>query len=158
MVGSRRLELPTSSVSRKRSNQLSYEPTESMTYEFTEEIRAFLQEKRFLQNVSPKTILLYDACFKAFPELEEPAIKRRVIKRRVVEMRTAGLSPVAVNTYLRHIKTFWLWKGLKWSLPWLKKEQKILGTLSSEQIGLLLRLAPSGKNDRRATLAIILNM
>jgi hypothetical protein len=27
MVGSRRLELPTSSVSRKRSNQLSYEPT-----------------------------------------------------------------------------------------------------------------------------------
>ncbi len=26
MVGSRRLELPTSSVSRKRSNQLSYEP------------------------------------------------------------------------------------------------------------------------------------
>jgi hypothetical protein len=27
VVGSRRLELPTSSVSRKRSNQLSYEPT-----------------------------------------------------------------------------------------------------------------------------------
>ena len=27
MVGSSRLELPTSSVSRKRSNQLSYEPT-----------------------------------------------------------------------------------------------------------------------------------
>ena len=31
MVGSRRLELPTSSVSRKRSNQLSYEPTKAGT-------------------------------------------------------------------------------------------------------------------------------
>jgi hypothetical protein len=32
MVGSRRLELPTSSVSRKRSNQLSYEPTSEVQY------------------------------------------------------------------------------------------------------------------------------
>ena len=31
MVGSRELESPTSSVSRKRSNQLSYEPVKSTT-------------------------------------------------------------------------------------------------------------------------------
>jgi hypothetical protein len=38
MVGSRRLELPTSSVSRKRSNQLSYEPMKSTSYTDTNEI------------------------------------------------------------------------------------------------------------------------
>ena len=35
MVGSRRLELPTSSVSRKRSNQLSYEPTNGGKAQYT---------------------------------------------------------------------------------------------------------------------------
>ena len=35
MVGSRRLELPTSSVSRKRSNQLSYEPTTGGNFQYT---------------------------------------------------------------------------------------------------------------------------
>jgi len=122
-----------------------------MTYEYSEEIRAFLQEKRYLQNVSPKTILLYESCFKSFPALDEPAIRNRV-----VEMRTAGLSPVTVNTYLRHIKTFFLWKGLKWSLPWLKEEQKIIATLTPEQIRRLAAFKPKGINQTRTHTSALL--
>ena len=37
-----------------------------MTCVLNGEIRAFLQEKLYLQNVSPRTIILYESCFKAF--------------------------------------------------------------------------------------------
>ncbi len=41
-----------------------------MTYSFTDEIRAFLQEKKYLQNVSPETIILYETSFKRFRDCD----------------------------------------------------------------------------------------
>ena len=118
-----------------------------MTYEQTDEIRAFLQEKLYLQNVSPRTIILYESCFKAFAGAVDTP---EVAKERVVALRERGVSPVTVNTYLRHIKCFYLWKGKEWKIPWLKEEQKILATFRPEQVKALLSFNATGINLTRA--------
>lgn len=124
-----------------------------MTYEFSEQIRAFLQEKKYLENVSNHTIVLYETSFKKFynaiNSLED-------IKKRVVELREAGKdNPVSVNTYLRHIKCFYLWQGKEWKLPWLKEEAKLIQTLSADSVSTLLRHKPKGRNLTRAHLVAL---
>ena len=127
-----------------------------MTYEFNDEIRAFLQEKLYLQNVSPRTIILYESCFKAFDGATE---NLDVVKDRVVQLRSRGVSPVTVNTYLRHIKCFYRWKGMEWKLPWLKEEQKILPTFNAQQVQGVLNSRPKTKNEFRlhALLCLLLD-
>ena len=51
-----------------------------MTYSFTDEIRAFLQEKKYLQNVSPETIILYETSFKRFRDCDTLRASRFVEK------------------------------------------------------------------------------
>jgi integrase/recombinase XerD len=123
-----------------------------MGYEFSEEIRAFLQEKRYLQNISPKTITLYESCFKAFNGATDSI---EDVKERIVVLRTRNVSPVTVNTYLRHIKCFYKWKGKDWKIPWLKEEQKILQTFSPEHIKKFLSYTPSRKLGERRIHALV---
>ena len=52
----------------------------------------------------------------------------KVVKERVVALRERGCNPVTVNTYLRHIESFYLWQEKEWKIPWLKEEQKILAS------------------------------
>jgi integrase len=70
-------------------------------------------------------------------------------------LRERGVSPVTVNTYLRHIKCFYLWKGTKWELPWLKEERKVLQTLSETQVKALVAFKPTGTNATRAHVAAL---
>lgn len=123
-----------------------------MTYEKTDEIRAFLQEKRYLQNVSSQTIVLYESCFKAFAGATDSI---EVVKERVVALRERGVSPVTVNTYLRHIKCFYLWQGKEWKIPWLKEETKILETLSADHVSSLIRYKAVGTNLLRAHMVAL---
>lgn len=119
----------------------------------SDEIRAFLQEKRFLENISPRTIILYESSFKAFEGAIESLDE---VKKRVVELRTRGVSFVTVNTYLRDIKYFYLWRQLEWKLPWLKEDRKALSTLSPEAVRLVTDFKPAvGANHRRAHLVAL---
>jgi len=122
-----------------------------MTYSFTDEIRAFLQEKKYLQNVSSETIILYETSFKGFRDCDT----LDQIKVRVVELRQRGLKPVTVNTYLRHMKTFFRWKGLEWKMPWLKEEQTILITFTPEQVTRIINGKTVGRNETRARMVAL---
>ncbi|HXJ42490.1 MAG TPA: tyrosine-type recombinase/integrase [Bryobacteraceae bacterium] len=67
------------------------------------------------------------------------------------------MSPVSVNTYLRHIKSFYLWQGKSWKLDRLREEQKILATFTRDQVRQLMAYRPTGVNMTRAwTVAAIL--
>jgi hypothetical protein len=73
----------------------------------------------------------------------------------VIQLRNKGISPVTINTYLRHIKTFYLWKKKDWTLPWLKEEQKILTTFSAEAVRSFISWKPAKRGERRLkTLAL----
>lgn len=106
----------------------------------------FLKEKKYLQNVSPRTIELYAYSFQAFAGALD---SEEQIKQRVCEMRDRGLSPVTVNTYLRHLKCYYLWQKKPWTIPALKEKQTILATFSSEQIKRVIYWKPVRRGHAR---------
>jgi hypothetical protein len=85
-------------------------------------VERFLQERKYLLNVSPKTLEIYKYSFLAFAGALN-SIEQ--VKARIVELRKKNLSPVTVNTYVRHVKSLYLWQGKEFNLKPLKEEQKI---------------------------------
>jgi site-specific recombinase XerD len=66
-----------------------------------------------------------------------------------VELRQRGLKPVSVNTYMRCVKAYFQWKGAPLKFPSLKEEQKIIATLSPQQVARILNYRPVGKTQSR---------
>ena len=122
-----------------------------MVYETEEAIRAsvqqFVQERKYLTNVSPKTLLFYQCSFRAF---EGSLRTAEAIKARIVDLRARGLNPISINTYLTCIQAYCTWRGEAVRFPHLKTEQKVLNTFSPEQVGRLVRFKPKGRNLTRA--------
>ena len=66
----------------------------------------FKQERKYLKNVTPKTLAWYDHSFKTF----EGALGGKVpLTARITELRERGVSPVSINTYLRCINAYFRW-------------------------------------------------
>jgi len=110
-----------------------------MTYEKSSNFRGtaeFIHERRYLQNVTTKTIDWYGQSFRAF---EGCLDSLEALKTRITEMRMRGVSATSVNTYLRCIGAFWKWQGRDWKVPRLKQEQKVLATLTSAQVSALIK-------------------
>jgi hypothetical protein len=99
----------------------------------------FITELKYIRNVSPKTLGLYGWAFKAF---EGALDSKEAVIRRV--------STVTVNTYLRCINAYFNWQhqeaivGERIRIPKLKEEQKVLSTLSPNQIATLISFKSRG--------------
>jgi site-specific recombinase XerD len=122
-----------------------------MTYENSEPIRAlvqqFINERKYLLNVTPKTIIWHGCGFKAFAGALDSL---EAAKQRVGELRERNVSSITVNSYLRCINAFWTWQEKDWKIRRLKEEQKILQTLSADSIRSLINWKPRGVNQIRA--------
>lgn len=127
----------------------------------------FVRERRYLKNVTTKTLIWYESSFRAFqPELEsvefeeqlKPAIKLGIV--RLLDERK--ISPVSVNVHLRFINAFFRWlkdegharQAIRVSL--LKTEKKVLTILTDGQIRAIVQYHPMGRNDRRAHVLALL--
>jgi len=125
-----------------------------MTCSNSEAIRAlvqqFISERKYLLNVTPKTIIWYGCGFKAFAGAVDSL---EAAKRRVGELRERGISSITVNSYLRCINAFWKWHGKDWKIRRLKEEQQILATFSAEHIHRFVHWKPVGRNQTRLTLS-----
>src|ERR1035441_8199334 len=117
-----------------------------MTYDVSEPtialVHQFISERKYLLNVTPKTIIWYDCGFKAFDGALDSL---DAAKRRVGELRERGVSSITVNSYLRCINAFWKWQGKDWKILRLKEEQQILATFSAEQVQTLLKFRQIGR-------------
>ena len=109
-------------------------------------VSEFIQERRYLKNVTPKTLAWYQDSFKAFNGALE---SEPDIKRRIVELRSRGVSAISVNSWLRCINAYLNWTSAGIKIPRLKEEQKILATLTPEQMNRLLAFKPKGVNQTR---------
>ena len=122
-----------------------------MTCSNSETIRALVQqfigERKYLLNVTPKTIIWYGCGFKAF---EGALDSLEAAKLRVAELQEGKISSITVNSYLRCINAFWKWQGKDWKIRRLKEEQRILATFTPEQIHRLVHWKPIGRNQTRA--------
>ena len=119
----------------------------------------FTLERKYLKNVTPRTLAWYAYSFKAF----EGAIGSKAeIVTRISELRNRGVKPISINCYLRCINAYFRWLHQEHNremlkIPRLKEEQKILATLTPEHVNRLLQFRPKGRNLMRAhTLTLLL--
>jgi len=113
----------------------------------------FLNERRYLKNVTPDTIDWYETAFKAFRRTlsnDAPPITKSSLQSFVVKMRQRDVKPVSVNTYIKALNAFCRWLheeghlAERLELPLLKLEKRVVQTLTDEQMTALLARKPKG--------------
>lgn len=117
-------------------------------------IETFVKEKRFLKNVTPKTVRFYYQSLNTFTrmigDVRPSELSRAVLNECVVRMRASGLSPVSCNTYISGINSFltWLYENEYTSqhlkIKELKTERRVIQTFRDEHIRAILTFKPRG--------------
>lgn len=109
----------------------------------------FVKERRFLDNVTDKTIQWYWQSWKAYKRtVGTETIDKLVLIEFVVKLRESGISVTSVNVYTRAINSFlsWLYEGRHTAdhlkIKQIKEDKKIIQTLSDQQIKALLSWKP----------------
>jgi integrase/recombinase XerD len=126
----------------------------------------FIQERRYLKNVSPSTVSWYTHALKWLPS-ETPT--QEELKDAVMRMRERGLKETGCNSAIRAINAYLHWQSIGGDrkcgpgcqhlrVPQLKEPQLILPTLTAAQITLLVNWKPKAKNfyQRRLHLLTLL--
>jgi len=112
----------------------------------------FIQERTYFKNVTPKTVDWYRQSFHAFDGAMD---SRASIGDRIGKLRTAGVSAISVNTYLRAVNAYFRWGHSEGHLPELiripklNEEDKILATLTPEHVQRVIGFRPRGKYQQR---------
>jgi site-specific recombinase XerD len=112
----------------------------------------FIQERKYLLAVTPKTVIWYGCGFKAFEGALE---SKETVNRRIAQLSERGVKPITINSYLRCINAYFMWLHKEHGkdsikIPRLKEEQKILATFSAQQIHRLIHWKPIKRNETRA--------
>jgi len=112
----------------------------------------FLQEKRYLENVSQHTIAFYKQSFKAF-NLQEPLTQSQ-LNGRVIQLLEKGMSTNGCDAYIRGINSFLSWlnenelvKNLR--VKRLKIRKRVFKTLTDQQLKAFLSFKPRTFFDHR---------
>lgn len=128
---------------------------------------SFLDERRFMKNVTPATLAYYHGVQRVWlpllPETVADLSKPTLLQGIKSQLEGGKLSAISINTYLRGLNAFLKWlhteayipKPLK--VPALKTEQKIKPVFSEEQVRTVFFHKPHEMWERRVqALAVLL--
>jgi integrase/recombinase XerD len=110
----------------------------------------FCKERKYLSNVSPRTLEWYGQAWKAWKKYGPDA------KQFVVNARSAGVSVPTINCYSRALNAYFKWADLGFKIPRLKEERKILPVFTTEQVGKLVAFRPRTFTRRRLYTLVLL--
>jgi len=113
----------------------------------------FLKERRYLKNVSPRTIEWYEQSFR-WLAIANPT--QADITDLVVKMREAGLSPTSCNARLRAIAAYLNWSGSTVRVQKLKEPIRVLPMFKIEDIAKLAKWKPQTAFLRRVQLLTLM--
>jgi integrase/recombinase XerD len=123
--------------------------------------KEYIREKRYLQNVTNKTISTYEQAWKRFTGLNLELTKSG-IKEFVIKLREAGLSPGGINTYCRSMNSFLTWLHTNEHLPeplkikLLKEEKRVLKTFTEAQLKAIINFKPRTPAEKRLHCLLLL--
>ena len=102
----------------------------------------FIKERKYLLNVSPRTIEWYQESFKwlGIPNPNEAELKAFVIR-----MRERGLKASSCNNRVCAVNAYLKWLGSSLRIPYLKEEQCVPPTFSLADITKLATWKPKGR-------------
>lgn len=113
---------------------------------FTSPVLRFIEDRKFLKNVTTATLSWYEDAFKHF----EGCSTQDDYQARIVALRTRGVRAISVNSWLTAINAYLHWSAAGFKLSKLKTESKILATFTADQVSRLLAYKPKSKTMRRA--------
>lgn len=106
----------------------------------------FIKERRYLQNVSPRTIQWYDESFKW---LVNPNPTKADLKSFVIRMREKGLKPSSCNNRIRAVNAYLQWLESDLRVDKLKEDQRVLPTFRPADIQVIMNWKPKSFYERR---------
>jgi len=120
----------------------------------------FVQERRYLQNVSSKTLDWYTCSRRAFQPylaaVHSEADLPVQVRKAVMDMAASGkLAATSINDYARCMNAFLRWLRTEKHvttdvrIPKLKTPKKVLDVLSDEQVSRLIAYSPTKRIERR---------
>lgn len=112
----------------------------------------FIQERRYLKNVSPRTVEWHQQSLK-WLGVEQPTDAD--LRDFVLRMRTAGLKATSVNCRIRSVNAYLNWSGSLLRVPKLKEDSYVPATYSKTQIHAILRWRPRGFFQRRVHVLML---
>lgn len=124
----------------------------------------FLRERRYLHNVTPKTVAWYEAAWLAFtrsvPVTEAPAFTALTVQQFIITLRDRGVSPVTCNTWLKALNVFGGWLHAHGHSPTrvhlkpLRVERRLVATLDEARIRALLSYKPRTFDEHRVHMLV----
>jgi integrase/recombinase XerD len=120
----------------------------------------FFQERRYLKNITAKTVLFYGQSWAAWrPFLEnvktEQELAAAVKNGTMAMMKEGRLSPTSINDYGRTIHAFLNWLhqegcvSARYHVSKLKCEQKVIPVFPTEAVERIVRYHPEGEVEAR---------
>jgi len=116
-----------------------------------DQFQQFLDERKYLKNVSDKTLVYYECAFRSWTRYSQGDWKAWIMY-----LQRSGVSAISINTYICAMNAYWKWAGVDLKVAYLKEEEKILATLSPDQVKRLLSFKPKGRKQMRAHIAAML--
>ena len=112
----------------------------------------FIRERRYLANVSERTIQWYE---ESFNWLLIPCPSEIELGEFVIRMRQAGLKPSSCNNRIRAVNAFLKWSGSELRVSKVKEEQRVLPTFTKGDIDKLVRFKAKGRTPLRLQVLVL---
>jgi integrase/recombinase XerD len=112
----------------------------------------FIQERKYLKNVSSTTIEWHRQSL-AWLEVEDPS--EADLKKVVLRMREQGLKASSCNTRARSINAYLTWLGSPLRIPKMKEEEFLPEMFSPDDITKFARWKPQTKSGHRIKLLVL---
>lgn len=126
----------------------------------------FLKERKYLKNVTPKTINYYHNCWDSLRRLvpvDEPHnLTRGLLADYVVRLRESDVKPVSCNTYISGINAFLNWLhehghvSERLAIKKLRVEQQVIKTLDDATLKALLAFKSQTPGEHRVQALVSL--
>jgi integrase/recombinase XerD len=108
----------------------------------------FLKEKRFLQNLSARTLRYYEWIFNRWQDYVGEFPNKQNIKEFIIKVQESGVSVFTANSYIRGMNAFFTWlhendrTPEKLRIKKLKEPQRVLKLFSELQLRAFLTYRP----------------
>lgn len=133
-------------------------------FSIREKFEQFIKEKRFLDNLSEKTIKSYKLAFSWFEKLDGD-FNKQALNNFVIGLRESGMNPGGCNVKIRSINSFLSWcyenghnpENLR--IKKLKSEQVVIKTFTDAHIQAFISYKPKDKYQWRihTTIAFLID-
>jgi integrase/recombinase XerD len=123
----------------------------------------FMQEKRYLDGVSKKTLVWYEYSFRQYKMLTDQIPTKTLLTQFVIQMQKSKLSKRTINNYIKGFSVFLGWLAENGHTPerlhikLVKQEEKVLATFTDKHLEAIICYKPKSKpQERLHTLLLFL--